>query len=77
MKSPTMVATICLLMTAADARGQVAPASPEDGGPRRFEVDVSGVLNLREAPSTSALSALRNPRRHYCWRFAMMRSSRR
>lgn len=37
-----------------EARGSEIPASPEDGGPRRWAVAVEGALNLRDGPSVSA-----------------------
>ncbi len=43
---------VCITVPSANA---VVPAAPEDGGPRNWEVTgVSGALNLREQPSTSA-----------------------
>jgi hypothetical protein len=48
----TAVATVLTLSGAAAAD---APASPEDGGPRNFEVTTGTTpLNLREQPSTTA-----------------------
>ena len=44
-----------LLCAVAAAAQQTVPAAPENGGPRNWEVTgVSGVVNLREQPSTTS-----------------------
>jgi hypothetical protein len=51
-----LVAAVIILLTGvAHAGAPVIPASPEDGGPRNWEVcGVTGALNLREEPSTAS-----------------------
>ncbi len=47
--------SVIALLASAGAQGAPVPKSPEEGGPRNWEVTgVSGALNVREQPSTKA-----------------------
>ncbi len=69
MLATRMLLFACLFVAASAAArstsrnaGNEVPPSPEDGGPRHWEVTgISSGLNLREQPSTSAKIILRYP----------------
>lgn len=54
------ILTMILVLAVTPAGADDIPAAPEDGGPRNWEVvGISGVLNLREQPSTQGTVIVR------------------